>query len=278
MMSSFNDKAATMQSISYTLSKTTFQLTIVFFLVSCLSGCRYWELYRFSEQFCEFDNYIELSAPESGLNIAFNTPTLKRSLLLRYLGSLPVTTDINKQSAEKASIDSFIIASKDTGSQKEFSFQLDYHVLNDTPLLKNASLDARLSKLFSPELVRPILLSFCTDDYDIERKQVELWFRLNDIVRETLPTIPKTLSVFGAPVSQISDAQSQASSLSYRFAFLSKQGKAIEDNFQAKDINFTFTFDAEQILRTLHIRYYRYDYLIDFVASEGRLVVTRSAQ
>lgn len=259
------------------------RLTIVLMLITNLSACRYWELYRFSEQFCAFDEYINLHASSKGLDIAFNTPTLKRSLLLRYLGSQPVSSTVNIDSSNTEANDSFVITKTATSDRIEFSFQLDYHFLDDTPLLASASLAPSLSKLFSHELIRPILQSFCTDDYDISSKQVVLWFKINDIEPSTLPTQSKAISIFGKPTATTTNEHNQSASLSYDFSFLSTrdeepQDEAKQDNLQANNIAFIFTFDAQQVLSKIHIRYYRYDYYIDFTTSEGRLVVARSAQ
>ena len=153
---------------------------LFFLLIFCslvLSSCRYWVLYEFADQFCELEEYVEISwdskADNNQVKIGFNEPVLSRSILLRYLNAEPFYS-LNQPFLDTKKLllseDSFAFRQthlRPNDSSEPFQFKIAYHPLDEHSLLKSAYLDSKLSELFSPTLVEPILRSLCSDDYDL---------------------------------------------------------------------------------------------------------------
>lgn len=253
---------------SRTIRSQYFRLLLVSLGSLILSSCKYIELYKFSQQFCDVDEYIKISLDHNSTNVFFNTPTLSRTLLLRYLGANPIHSrhsayeSGSEISGDFISRDHFEIEQMDDPKQN-FEFFLHYHELSKQSLLQQAHLDPSLSKLFNPDFIVPIVASFCTDDYDIEDEYVDLRFQL-DSVPDSLPSKSQLLAVFGTT--------QDASNNSYLFRFSQQTEIAPE-----KHIFFQFTFDTseKERLTKLYIKYYRYDYQLDFNTGAGRLIVSR---
>ncbi len=257
----------------------------VVLILSCLSlsACRYWVLYDFAEQFCEFEEFIAIDwqADTEGrqVKIHFNEPILERSILLRYLNAHAFES-LNKHIAttNKRYLyeDKFAFAQSYSESDrmaKHFQFTLDYHSLDEHSLLESAYLDSRLSQLFSPALVEPILRSLCSDDYDLSLKRLDMRFTLSSLSKPSLPTKQQLIAVFGQAKEIIVDTDRQT--LRYEFDFL-KQGKQGNWSPQQKPIFMHFGVDAQGNLNNLHIQYYKYWYWLDVQSLSGRLLVIRS--
>ena len=241
-----------------------------------LSGCRFWSLYQFGEQFCEFDEYVKLSQNKGATHIDFNEPVLPQAVLLRYLNALPFMSSyqaLNEGSAALAKSDTFHIqrtmSNKDSSEKETYRIDVKYHPVGKAPLLSSGELDSRLSTLFSPKVVEPILKSFCSDDYDLSLKRLNMRFTLKDIEMGDLPAKQLFLTSFGLP------DQVENNTLRYQFDFIQKDFKG-DNLLQNKPIAFSFTFNAINVLTKMHILYHKYDYLLDFEKMNGSLLVIRT--
>jgi len=238
--------------------------------VLLLSGCRYWSLYQFGEQFCEYDEYIELSQKGGVSVIEFHEPVLPQAVLLRYLNAMPNKTSyqaITAGQTPRVISDAFQIKRSDfLDTSPEggiFEFKVDYDYAGNTPLLAQGTLGVKLSSLFVPTLIEPILKSICSDDYDLSLKRLDMRFTLDNINMADLPKKALFIKTFGMP------GESELGKLFYQFDFIKQQA------FQSRPIQFTFTFDENEVLSKLYIIYHKYDYLLDFENKNGRLVVIR---
>ncbi len=248
-----------------------------------LSGCRYWVLYEFAEQFCEFEDYVSVFWNESSQNrrlqINFEEPVLDRYILLRYLNAMPFETFKTPLNGSQSSVvlsDNFAIRQTHIDSDpisEPFQFKLNYHPLNETPLLEQAYLDARLSQLFSPLLVEPILRSLCSDVYDLSLKQLDMRFKLSPLPKHSLPALHELRAIFGKAEESITEISGEQT-LRYEFDFLTKDLNDIWKN-QEKPLTMLFSFDAESRLNSLYIKYYKYSYWLDVESLSGRLLVIR---
>lgn len=233
-----------------------------------LNGCRYLELYRFSEQFCHFEEYISITPESTGTVINFHEPVLKQALLLRYLGAAPFQgTKTNDNDTPPSDI--FLIATP--LNNKRFMLTTNYHTLDEHKLLKSGKLDSQLSAVFSPKLIENILLSLCTEDYDLSTTRLEFRFKLNSLLEINLPSRQLILDTFGSRDNDGSSGGDNSSSLNYQLAFVNKL-----DEYQTHKINLKFDFDSKLMLKRIGIQYFKYDYEIDLAQKKGRLVVTRN--
>jgi hypothetical protein len=240
-------------------------------------------LYEFAEQFCEFEEYVAISWLNTSANrqvkISFTEPVLSRTILLRYLNAEPFES-INKPYLENRksvlSEDSFAIQQRQLlrhDSSEPFQFKLAYHPLGEQVLLESAYLDSKLSQLFSPTLVEPILRSLCSDDYDLSLKQLNMRFSLSALPKRSLPTQQKLIAVFGKAEETIVEVSGEQT-LRYEFDFLA-QDKQQNWQIQQKPITMLFGFDSHSQLKTLYIHYHKYSYWLDVENLSGRLLVIR---
>lgn len=252
-------------------------LIVLLFCSLSLSSCRYWVLYEFAEQFCEFEEYLAISwhqtAPNKQVKITFNEPVLNRSILLRYLNAAPFET---KREQTLTSEDLFAIRQTHNKPDKlaePFQFSLGYHPLDDHALLEDAYLNPELSKLFSPALVEPILRSLCSDDYDLSLKQLNMRFSLSTLPKRSLPSVQQLIAVFGKAEETIIDISGEQS-LRYEFDFLTQD---TQQRWQAqqKPITMLFSFDKQGQMKNLYIHYHKYSYWLDVENLSGRLLVIR---
>lgn len=252
-------------------------IVFIVFISLLLSGCRYWSLYKFADQFCDFDEHVSVSQKSDNTHIDFLDPVLPRTLLLRYLHAQPLSTTYKLEGDDNLAValsDTFYIQRTYLESQKPvFNFKLAYHLVDDTPLLSSGTLDARLSALFSPKMVEPILKSICSDDYDLSLSRLDMRFTLSGIDTKDLPDQKEFISVFGEPDANEAGAY-KSTVYKYRFDFV--QNKEIKNNvFQNRPIDFSFGFNHSGELLNLHILYYKYDYWLDFENQKGTLIVIR---
>ena len=270
-----------LQFISAPIMKKLFVLLIMCGLF--LSGCRYWVLYEFAEQFCEFEDYVSVSWNEPSqqrqLQINFEEPVLDRHILLRYLNAMPLETLKTSDNGPQPSVvlsDIFAIHQTYIHSNtlsEPFQFRLNYHPLNEAPLLQQAYLDARLSQLFSPLLVEPILRSLCSDVYDLSLKQLDMRFKLASLPKHSLPVLHELKAIFGKAEESIIELSGEQT-LRYEFDFLSKDLNGAWKK-QERPITMLFGFDEERRLNNLYIKYYKYSYWLDVESLSGRLLVIR---
>ena len=248
-----------------------------------LSACRYWVLYEFAEQFCEFEEYLAIDwqgdEKNKQVSIQFNEPILERDILLRYLNAEPFLS-INKRtvSTKKTFIadDKFAIQQTDSVTKKTadiFKFNLTYHSLDEHSLLESAYLDSKLSQLFSPALVEPILRSLCSDDYNISLKRLDMRFTLSALPKRSLPTRQHLITIFGQADETIVETSGEQT-LSYAFDFMAQDRQQIWQP-QHKPISMLFGFDAQGQLNNLYIHYHKYSYWLDVETLSGRLLVIR---
>lgn len=255
-------------------------------LVLCgfgLSGCRYWVLYEFAEQFCEFEKYVDISwhneTKKSQVKISFIEPVLDRNILLRYLNAEPFDSLKHQNDKTKKTIisgDKFAIRQTYTSSEniiQPFQFYLSYHPLDEHLLLESALLDMQLSQLFSPALLEPILRSLCSDDYDLSLKKLDMRFTLASLPQGSLPTLDQLISVFGQAETTVKELSGEQT-LRYVFDFLNQDQ---QQNWQAqqKPVIMLFSFDAHSQLKKLYIHYHKYSYWLDVENLSGRLLVIR---
>tara|TARA_R110001592_G_scaffold103247_2_gene290982 strand:- start:18850 stop:19605 length:756 start_codon:yes stop_codon:yes gene_type:complete len=248
-----------------------------------LSSCRYWVLYEFAEQFCELEEYVAISwhntVDNKQVKIVFNEPVLNRSILLRYLNAEPFDS-INKPYLNTQKIflseDSFAFRQRyllSDSKPEPFKFKIAYHPLDEHVLLESAYLDSKLSELFSPALVEPILRSLCSDDYDLSLKQLNMRFSLSALPKRSLPSLQKLIAVFGMAEETIMDVSGEQT-LRYEFDFYT-QDKQQNWQAQQKPITMLFGFDSQSRLKNLYIHYYKYSYWLDVENLSGRLLVIR---
>ena len=256
------------------------RLLVLFILcVMLLAGCRYWVLYKFADQFCHYDDYVQLqfdaasSAPV--LEIAFREPVLDRHILLRYLNAAPFLSHYSD--APLISRDYFAIvplAQAGRNTPEAFEFSAGYHPLGRHVVLQDARLDARLSSLFPPALVEPILRSICSDDYDLSSEQLDMRFQLPSLDHTSLPSRQQIEAIMGQ-ATQVNQAKADSFMLSYQFDFLLKDAQGKWQN-QEKPILLEFSFNQSGQLKHLHIQYFKYRYWLDIESRSGRLLVLRN--
>ena len=256
---------------------------LLMFCCLSLTGCRYWVMYEFVEQFCTFEEYIGISMDDkldSGqVKIQFHEPVLSRSILLRYLNAQAFqslyTENLSTQMT-MPSKDIYAIRRLHTEPGKlaeAFRFELTYHPLDKHALLESAYLDAKLSQLFSPALLEPMLRSLCSDDYDLSLKQLDMRFSLSSLSKPSLPSRQELISVFGETQDIIIGVKGEQT-LRYEFDFLARSEQLVWKT-QGKPISMRFSFDSQNQLKNLYIHYYKYSYWLDLESLSGRLLVIR---
>jgi len=267
----------------------TFRKFFLFFLItSNISACRYWSLYEFSDQFCAYDQHISVSLTRDEKQelsqIVFLDPVLPRNVLLRYLNALPTsstyatssTTQFLGSNTPLPSVrsDSFYIQRTQVESQPVYDLKLDYHLAGNTPLLSSAVLDGRLSTVFKPPLIEPILKSICSDDYDLNSKRLDMRFSLSEINRKSLPSMQDFEQLFGKADQSLTN-KTGLIGMNYEFDFI-RTFENKDQRYQHRPIKFSFEFSQNKELLELKILYYKYDYQLDFQNAKGRLIVTRN--
>ena len=256
------------------------RLFVLFILcVMLLAGCRYWVLYKFADQFCHYDDYVQLqfeaASPAPVLEIAFLEPVLDRHILLRYLNAAPFLSHYSD--APLISRDYFAIvplAQADRKTLEPFEFSAGYHPLGAHVLLKDARLDTRLSSLFPPALVEPILRSICSDDYDLSREQLDMRFQLPSLDQSSLPSRQQIEAIMGQ-ADKAKPGKADKAMLAYQFDFLLKDAQG-QWQKQIKPILLEFSFDQVGQLKHIHIDYFKYRYWLDIESRSGRLLVIRN--
>ena len=260
------------------------RLLVLLILCSlALTSCRFWVLYDFAEQFCEFEKNIAISwndeVDSRQVKISFLVPVLDRNILLRYLNAEPFDSLKEQYSSlQKMRIpeDKFAIHQTHILSENipnPFQFKLRYHPLDEHVLLESVYLDSRLSQLFTPTLVEPILRSLCSEDYDLSLKQLDMRFTLSALPKRSLPSLQQLITVFGKAEKMITEVSGEQI-LSYEFDFLT-QDKQQHWQAQQKPIIMRFAFDAQSQLKNLYIHYYKYSYWLDVENLSGSLLVIR---
>lgn len=253
-------------------------LNIFILCLTLLTGCRYWVLYKFADQFCHYDRYVELqfdkASPAPELQIGFLEPVLDRHILLRYLNAAPFLSHYSDTAL--ISRDHFAImplAQPDSKTLEPFEFSVGYHPVGRHVLLNDARLNARLSSLFPPALVEPILRSICSDDYDLSSEQLDMRFQLPSLDQSSLPSRHQIEAIMGQS-NQANPENADQVMLAYRFDFLLKdpQGKWLT---QEKPITLEFSFDQAGQLKLIHIDYFKYRYWLNIDTRSGRLLVIR---
>ena len=258
------------------------RLILLVFLTLILSSCRYWALYKFADQFCEFDQNVSVSQQGKNTRIDFLEPVLARTLLLRYLHATPLLTTYtlkNSNNITSVKSDTFLIqrrypnlkpSSHEVNSPYPYKIKVGYHLVGDVPLLSVGSLGPKIGQLFSPSVVALILKSICSDDYDLSLKRLDMRFILNNIKTQDLPSQKEFIDVFGRPDKT---DKVDKNVYYYQFDFIKMENEA--NVFQDRPIKFMFGFGAKGTLNMLHVIYYKYDYWLDFDRKEGRLIVHR---
>jgi hypothetical protein len=248
-------------------------LFLILLCFSLLTGCRYWVLYKFADQFCDYDQYVELGQSQHEntihLQIRFLEPVLDRHILLRYLNAAPFLSHYDDKAV--ISRDEFAfrpVAEEHSALSEVFTFSAGYHALDGHALLASAQLDAHLSRLFPPALVEPILRSICSDDYDLSNKQLDMRFRLANLDKANLPERSQIEAIMGK--AQSIDEKGHA----YHFDFLIKDQEGRWQP-QQKPIILVFRFDISGKLEAMHIDYFMYRYWLDIESASGRLLVLR---
>lgn len=249
-------------------------LVLMILLTALVSGCRYWVLYKFADQFCDYDRYValnlDLTLSKPSLEILFQEPVLDRPILLRYLHAAPYLSHYQENAV--ISRDDFAFApltDQQTIIEEPFTFSAGYHALQRTALLSDARLDPRLSSLFPPALVDPILRSICSDDYDLSDEQLDMRFQLVKLDKDNLPQLSQLEAILGKAHSI--NEQGHA----YHFDFLLKDQQGYWQP-QHKPVTLVFRFDPSGKLLAIHIDYFKYRYWLDIATQSGRLLVLRN--
>jgi len=249
-------------------------LILLFSFLFVFSGCRYWSLYKFGDQFCEYDEHVKVSLQADALSIDFLDPVLPRNVLLRYLHAQAFQTSYKAEN-EAVRSDLFRIRRTEYMAANPFSFEVTYALDGETPVLRNAILDPALSQLFGPALTEPILQSICSDDYDLSLKRLDMRFVLKNIQSQDLPDKLSLESVFGN-AARVEYGIDKQPTLHYQFDFMRGDNSARDNVYQNRPIQFAFGFDKKSKLVNLHILYHKYDYWLDFETLSGRLIVVRN--
>lgn len=266
-------------------------LILLMLCASFLSACRYWVLYEFAEQFCEFDEYVQVKERvvqnKYQVSIDFVEPILDRDILFRYLQADPFASSVEKALKSKEKLhaeDLFALGLKDKHLDEHnqgFQFNLNYFFLDKHALLQGALLDEKLSLLFSPQLVEILLRSLCSEDYSLSRQALDMRFQLPSLMKHQLPDKTAVIKIFGLPdqndtkaLDVNSGVEDQEAELHYELAFYSKSPSG-DWSVQNKPVLMLFTFDSQNRLSYLYIHYYKYDYWLDVTNRSGRLLITR---
>jgi len=269
---------------------------ILLLLVFFLSGCRYWSLYQFGDQFCAFDRHLDIQAQNNRLHIRFLEPVLPRKVFLRYLNAQGYAlVEQNNQLTETFYIQRSNTYDGALGDRQTrhppFEIVSKYRSSSETFLLQRGILGPQLSQLFVPALVEPILKSICSEDYDLGLSRIEIRSELANIDPDSLPTMQQFIATFGL------SEPTQERELRYQFDFLanpesSKQSLLISSSgaattvdasptkmkFQNRPIHFILNFNSANRLKRIAIDYHKYDYWLDFETLRGGLVVIRDQE
>jgi len=245
-----------------------------------LSACRYWSLYRFADQFCHFDQHIEVLSEQTRTQLAFVQPVLPQAVFSRYFKAIPYQQQNND--TETREHYRFKLREQEGSTYKStkrtenalFQVTTSYSLGTGIPLLSGGTLGPQLSLLFTSGFVRPILRAACTDDFDLSLSELDIRFQLSDIDTAIRPSRAQFIEVFGAPIDHIIDNDSNDQELNYRFDFILRQLNG-QDHYQEKPIEMTLTFVKSGALQTLKVDYLNYTFELDFETQTGRLLVIR---
>jgi len=259
-------------------------LSLLVILVT-LSACRYWSLYRFADQFCHFDQHIEVLSNQTQTQLAFAQPVLPQAVFSRYFKATPY--QLRNKGTEILEHYRFILREQENTTEKSttekstrrtenapFQVTTRYSLGTDVPLLSGGALDPQLSLLFTSDFVRPILRAACTDDFDLSLSELDIRFQLSEVDAAIRPSREQFIEVFGAPIDHVIGNSNTDQELNYRFDFILRQLNGL-DHYQEKPIEMALTFVKSGALKTLKVDYLNYTFELDFETQTGRLLVIR---
>lgn len=245
------------------LIKTSNKWLIIVVLVAlALSGCRYWSLYRFSQQFCDFDQHIEVLEKDRRVGFHLIDPVLPRLVFTRYLAAPEYFTVQDKY----VLYDTYQIQS--ASDDRRYSLFTHYHLGSQKSLMIAGELDTELSQLFPTVFVEPILRSFCAEDYDLSLSQLDARMTIEKLSPKVIPTKDAIVQEFGSPISETSIGK--RSELVYTFYFVAQ-----EETLQSKPMIFTLEFQNTGNLSKMRVQYHKYDYRLDFEEYTAELKAIR---
>ena len=253
-----------------TAFSTLAKLISILCLVLLVSGCRYWSLYRFADQFCDYDAHIEVILNQHSTQIVFSDPVLPAPVFDRYFKAEPHQTS----ETDARTIHHYQLASQYDTLQRHYALQVDYSRHSRQPLLAEASIGPALSAVFQPAFVEKILRSSCTDDIDLSLSEAMVRFVLLPIEESTMPTLQQMTKLFGPGLPS---ANTQIQQRDYHLDFETKPGPHSNSKMttQNKPIFLRFTFSEQGTVTAITVDYLNYAMQLDFLAGTGYLHVIR---
>lgn len=257
------------------LRRRVWQSVVLLCIALMLSSCRYWSLYRFADQFCAFDQHIEVGQRLDRTRLDFIDPVLPQTVFARYFKAIPVTHERSHYHILERYLFKSLTSVPESlsGTDKHFELSALYSATSDKPLLMAGELGPALSRLFPPMLVSPILRAACSDDLDLSLSLLELRMQLPAISTELRPSRAMIMETFGAPSLEETDKPG-VTTLSYQFDFVLKQLNG-NDHLQNKPIRLSLSFDEQQALQALRVNYLNYQLWLDFAQQRAELRVIR---
>ncbi len=230
-----------------------------------LSSCRYWSMYRFGTQFCDYDEYIEVTSQDARTRIDFVDPVLPEPVFSRYLAAQAIKIVADRyQQTQHYTLVNLLDHSDSLGTAIEI--EADFSLGTGTPLLAAGRLDSDLSRAFSPLFVDKILSSACSDDFDLSLERLDMRFVLPKI--EHGPKLDDILRAFGPA------KQSSPDALQFTFDFVSHTSIHHWQR-QNSPVFFDIQFSPNGILTKLYLNYHKYQLWLDIPTQQGRLLVIR---
>lgn len=234
-----------------------------------LSGCRYWSLYRFADQFCAFDQYIEVQTSEAQTSLTFVEPVLPQAVFQRYFKAEPYR-EFNEDGVLQHNFRIQTLT-----NARQFEVSTFFSLVDGRPLFQKGTLDARLSALFQKDFVDAVLRSACTDDFDFSLSRLVLRFQLDQVPEHSLPQRNALVTQLHArPDSNAYEQPDPALWWNTQFDFLSASDAA--KTLQDKKALLRFRFDSHDRLAEMNVAYLNYFLELDFDQQTGKLTVIRN--
>ncbi len=247
---------------------------LILVLATALGSCRYWSLYRFSHQFCEFDTQIELASVVDQRVVHFIDPVLPRKVLLRYLRATPFTqTRLPYQR-----VDRFQLQRPDLpeGVSPDIAFNLVYTPLDERLLVQSGSLLPPASNLFSIGLIDAVLRAACAEKVSLGWRQLDVELVLRDVHDSLRPSRFEIEALWGVSEQIDSDyLPNEGSAYSHFYVFDFLGDASSNRRLQGLPVHLAMDFDADAVLTRMHVRYLSYQLWLDFDQRHGRLLARR---
>jgi len=238
---------------------------ILFGFIIMVSGCRYWSVYRFADQFCHFDQHIALEHYQGLTHIQFANPVLPLPVFERYFKA----SAISRLKDEQGEVLTYKLALQSTVEPREYEVRASFSGDKEHLLLASGNLDAQLSTTFTPAFIYDVLSSACGEELTFSSQHVTLNFSLPATVRDRRPSQKDIYTLFGKGLRHQATTSPKES---YLFDFVSSDAQGT----QQKTIYLTVNYAPDGALDHLSVRYLNYALDLDLDALSGTLHVDRS--